>query len=72
MTTAEIGAAILTAEGIEATKADAQTVALAIQHSLKNHEGMGVEIAGEARLARWKLKEAAHLGGLSGLSVARS
>ena len=60
MTTAEIGATVLTAEGIEATKAAAQTVALAIQHSLKNHEGRGVEIVGEARPARWRLKETAN------------
>jgi nitrogen fixation/metabolism regulation signal transduction histidine kinase len=60
MTTAEIGAAILAAEGIEATKADAQAVALSIQHSLKNHEGRGVEIVGEARPARWRLKGAAN------------
>jgi hypothetical protein len=26
-----------------------------IQHSLKNHEGKGVEIVGEARPARWRL-----------------
>jgi hypothetical protein len=60
MTTADIGAAVLKAEGIEATKSDAQTVALAIQHSLKNHEGKGVEIIDEARPARWRLKEAAN------------
>jgi hypothetical protein len=39
MTTAEIGEAVLKAEGIEATKTDAQAAALSIQHSLKNHEG---------------------------------
>jgi hypothetical protein len=55
MTASEIGAAILTAEGIEATKDDVQSVALGIQHSLKNHEGKGVEIVGEARPARWRL-----------------
>jgi hypothetical protein len=60
MTTAEIGAAILAAESIEASKADAQAVALSIQHSLKNREGKGVEIVGEARPARWRLKEAAN------------
>ena len=48
--------AILAAEGIEATKADAQTVDLAIQHSLRNHEGKGgVEIVGEARPATWRV-----------------
>jgi hypothetical protein len=31
-----------------------------IQHSLKNHEGKGVQIVGEARLARWRLKEVAN------------
>jgi hypothetical protein len=55
MTTTDIGAAILAAEGIEATKEDAQSVALSIQHSLKNHEGKGVEIVGESRPARWRL-----------------
>jgi hypothetical protein len=56
MTTPEIGAPILKKEGIEASKSDAQTIALSIQHSLKNHEGKGVEIVGEARPARWRLK----------------
>ena len=60
MTTPEIGAAILAKEGIESTKEDAQTVALAIQHSLKNHEGKGVERAGDSSPARWRLKEAAN------------
>jgi hypothetical protein len=55
MTTAEIAEAILKAEGIEAAKADVQSIALAVQHSLKNHEGKGVEIVGEARPARWRL-----------------
>jgi hypothetical protein len=55
MTAADIAAGILTAEGIEATKADVQSVALGIQHSLKNHEGKGVEIVGEARPTRWRL-----------------
>jgi hypothetical protein len=41
------GAAILAAEDIEASMADAQAAALSIQHSLKNHEGKGVEIAGK-------------------------
>jgi len=59
MTTAEIGAAVLTAEGIEATTADAQAVALGIQHSLKNHEGKGVERVDGYSPARWRLKEAA-------------
>ena len=56
MTTAEIAAAILKAEGIEASKADVQSVSLGIQHSLKNHDGKGVEIMGEARPARWQLR----------------
>jgi hypothetical protein len=55
MTTAEIGEAVLKAEGIEATKADAQAVALSIQHNLKSHEEKGVKIDGEARPARWAL-----------------
>jgi hypothetical protein len=65
MTASQIGAAILMAEGIETRKADVQSVSLGIQHSLKNHEGKGVEIVGEARPARWRLKEAANRGGLS-------
>lgn len=55
MTAPEIGTAILKAEGIEASKADARTMALAIQHSLKNHEGKGVQIIGEARPAKWSI-----------------
>ncbi len=55
MTTAELGVSLLTAEGIEASKDEAQAIALAIQHSLKNHEGKGVEIAGESRPARWRI-----------------
>ena len=56
MTAGQIAAAILTKEGIEdASKADVQGVSLGIQHSLKNHEGKGVEIVGEARPARWRL-----------------
>jgi hypothetical protein len=50
--TTDTGAAILAAQGIEATKADAQAVALAIQPSLKNQEAKGVENAGEARPTR--------------------
>ncbi|SDN37693.1 hypothetical protein [Afipia sp. GAS231] len=50
----------LKAEGIEAAKADAQSIALAVQHGLKNHEGKGVEIVGEARPARWRLKQVAN------------
>src|SRR5258708_33358172 len=53
MTASQIAAAILTAEGIEATKADVQSVALGIQHSLKNHEGKGGQVVGAARPARW-------------------
>ena len=60
MTTAEIGAAVLTAEGIEATTADAQAVALGIQHSLKNHDGKGVERAGDSSPARWRLNGSAN------------
>jgi hypothetical protein len=58
MVASEIAAAGLTAEGIEASGADAQAIALAIHHSLKNHEGKGVEIVGDARPARWRPKEA--------------
>ena len=55
MTAAQLAAAILTKEGIEPTPADVQTIQPGIQHSLKNHEGKGVEIVGEARPARWRL-----------------
>jgi hypothetical protein len=52
---------ILKAEGIEdASKADVQSVSLGIQHSLKNHEGKGVHIVGEARPSRWKMQEASN------------
>ena len=50
MTAPQIGAVILAAEGIEATNAEAQSIALTIQHSLKNHEGNGVEIVGKPGL----------------------
>lgn len=56
MTTAQIGTAVLAAHGIDdASEADAKAIALGIQHSLKNHEGKGVERAGEAVPARWRL-----------------
>ena len=60
MTAAEIAAAILkAAEDVEdASKEDVQAVAQGMQHSLKNHEGKGVLIVGEARPARWKLNGA--------------
>jgi hypothetical protein len=61
MTATEMAAAILKAEGVEdASKEDVQAVAQGIQHSLKNHEGKGVVIAGEARPARWKLNGGAN------------
>jgi hypothetical protein len=64
MTAQQIAAAILKTEGIEdASKDDVQAVAQGIQHSLKNHEGKGVEQVGEASPARWRL-----LGGLSSLT----
>jgi hypothetical protein len=57
MTAAEIAAALLKAEGVDdAGKADVQNVALGIQHSLKNHDGKGVQRVGEARPARWRLR----------------
>jgi hypothetical protein len=43
-----------------ADKAAAQTVAQGIQYSLMNHAGKGVQKVGEARPARWQLKEAAN------------
>ena len=46
--------AILKTEGIDdASKADAHGIALGIEHSLKNHEGKGVEVVSEARPAKW-------------------
>ena len=56
MTGTEIASAILKAQGVEASGDDVQQVSAGIQHSLKNHEGKGVEIVGEARPARWRLK----------------
>ena len=56
MTTAQIAAAVMAAHGVEgATTDDAQGIALAIQHGLKNHEGKGVQRVGEASPARWTL-----------------
>jgi len=56
MTAMEIGGAVLAAEGIEnASEADARSVSLGIQHSLKNHEGKGVERTNEGSPARWRL-----------------
>jgi hypothetical protein len=52
MTASQIGAAILTAEGIEASKADVQSVALGIQHSLKNHEGIRASRSWARRVRR--------------------
>jgi hypothetical protein len=57
MTTAELATAVLAAHGVQdASSDDMQGIALAIQHSLKNHEGEGVERVGEASPARWKLR----------------
>jgi hypothetical protein len=56
MTGAKIAAAILKAESVEdASQEDVQIVAQGIQHSLKNLEGKGVQIVGEARPAKWRL-----------------
>jgi hypothetical protein len=44
-------------EGIEASADGVQQVSAGIQHSLKNHEGKGVEIVAEARPARWRLMD---------------
>ena len=63
MTTAEIGAEVLSAHGAQdATLEDTQGIALAVQHSLKNHEGKVVEIAGEARPPRWQLASKVAIG----------
>jgi hypothetical protein len=62
MTTFELATAVLKAHGVEdASKDDTQNIALGIQHSLKNHEGKGVERVGEASPARWRLKVPAKL-----------
>jgi hypothetical protein len=56
MTTAEIAGAVLAAHGVQdASLDDMQGIALAIQHSLKNHESKGVERVGESSPARWRL-----------------
>jgi hypothetical protein len=55
LTARPVAEAILKAEGLEATTANAQSIAQAVQHGLKNHEGKGVEIVGEAHPAKWRL-----------------
>nr|WP_166294410.1 hypothetical protein [Bradyrhizobium sp. 2S1]MCK7670841.1 hypothetical protein [Bradyrhizobium sp. 2S1] len=56
MTTTELAEAVLKNHGVvNASKPDLQLIALGIQHSLKNHEGKGVERVGEATPARWRL-----------------
>ena len=50
---------LIEAHGVQdASKEDVQGVALGIQQSLKNHEGNGIQIAGQARQAWWRLQEA--------------
>ncbi len=59
MTTTELAAAILKAHGVEdASKEDVASVALGIQHTLKNHEGKGVERVEGAWPAKWRIKTA--------------
>jgi hypothetical protein len=56
MTATDIGAAFLKAHGVEdAAMGDVRSVALGIQHSLKNHEGKGVQRVSEGSPARWEL-----------------
>ena len=56
MTTTELAKAVLAAHGVQdATGDDVQSIALGIQHSLKNNEGRGIERSGEANPARWQL-----------------
>ncbi|MBR0896821.1 hypothetical protein JQ616_17820 [Bradyrhizobium tropiciagri] len=56
MTATELAKAVLAANGVQdATGDDVQGIALGIQHSLKNHEGKGVERVGEANPARWRV-----------------
>jgi hypothetical protein len=51
MTTSELASAVLAAQGVQdASKEDAQTIALGIQHGPKNHEGKAW--SGLAREAR--------------------
>lgn len=61
MTTTELANSVLAAHGVQdASKDDMLSIALGIQHSLANHDGNRVERVGDARPARWKLKEAAN------------
>ncbi|WFU62500.1 hypothetical protein [Bradyrhizobium brasilense] len=56
MTTTELAKAVLAAHGIEdAPGDDVQGIALAVQHSLKSHEGKTVERVGEVSPAKWRL-----------------
>ncbi|MBK3664320.1 hypothetical protein JJE66_24235 [Bradyrhizobium diazoefficiens] len=57
MTTTELANGVLAAHGVQdASKDDVLSIALGIQHSLKNHEGKGVERIGEGNPARWMLR----------------
>jgi hypothetical protein len=47
-----------------ASKTDAQVVAQGILRSLISHNGKGVENVADGKPAKWKMKEAAILGGL--------
>jgi len=56
LTATDIAWKVLEAADVkDADKAAAQSVALGIQHSLKNHDGKGVQRVGEASPARWQL-----------------
>jgi hypothetical protein len=56
LTATDIAWKVLEAADVkDADKAAAQSVALGIQHSLKNHNGKGVQRVGEASPARWRL-----------------
>jgi len=57
LTATDIAWKVLEAADVkDADKKDAQSVAIGIQHSLKNHAGRGVERVGEASPARWRIR----------------
>ena len=55
LTATDIAWVLEAADVKDADKAAAQSVALGIQHSLRNHDGKGVQRVGESSPARWKL-----------------
>lgn len=55
MTTAEMAEAIMQKDGIEATRKEVQTIALAISTVSRTMREKASKIVGEARPARWRL-----------------